>query len=463
MAHLILIVEDEALLARNIKTYLERRGYDVVVADTIRVAAAKYDEQHPDAVLIDQNLPDGVGMELIRKIRASDRITRLVMMTAHGKIEMAVEAMKSGADDYLVKPVALDEIALLLEKLFTQSQLEQSLDYYRTREERRSGIARILGEAQAMQALKTRLGMIVDAELASPDASVRPPVLILGETGTGKELIARALHFDGPRKNKPFIEVNCAALPEQLVESELFGHERGSFTDAREKKVGLFQAAEGGTLFLDEVGELPLATQAKLLRTLEERTIRPVGAVRDRKIDVRIVAATNATLEDKVREGEFRRDLFYRLNTLLIQSPPLRARENDILMLADAFLADFSGRYGRPDLRFTEEARTALLKHSWPGNVRELRNIIEQACLLTVGPRIKPADLNLRDIEALQPAQGTATTVSGTLNDVERDLIVAALRGVGGNVTLAARKLGVSRDTLRYRMERYDLRRDEFT
>lgn len=463
MAHLILIVEDEALLARNIKTYLERRGYDVVVADTIRVAAAKYDEQHPDAVLIDQNLPDGVGMELIRKIRTSDRVTRLVMMTAHGKIEMAVEAMKSGADDYLVKPVALDEIALLLEKLFTQSQLEQSLDYYRTREERRSGIARILGDAQAMQALKTRLGMIVDAELASPDASVRPPVLILGETGTGKELIARALHFDGPRKSKPFIEVNCAALPEQLVESELFGHERGSFTDAREKKVGLFQAAEGGTLFLDEVGELPLATQAKLLRTLEERTIRPVGAVRDRKIDVRIVAATNATLEDKVREGEFRRDLFYRLNTLLIQSPPLRARENDILMLADAFLGDFSGRYGRPDLRFTEEARAALLKHSWPGNVRELRNIVEQACLLTVGPRIKPADLNLREIEALQPVQGAAPVASGTLNDVERDLIVAALRAVGGNVTLAARKLGVSRDTLRYRMERYDLKRDGFT
>ncbi len=461
MTSLVLIVEDEALLARNIKIFLERRGYEAACADTVRAAMTLYEEIHPDAVLIDQNLPDGLGMDIIRKIRASDRGTKLVMMTAHGKVEMAVEAMKCGADDYLVKPVGLDEIAALLDKLVAQTQMENSLSYFQAKEENRSGVELILGNSPAITSLKERLARILDVERANPDAPERPPLLILGETGTGKELIARALHFDGARRAKPFVEVNCAALPEQLVESELFGHERGAFTDARERKVGLFQAADGGTLFLDEVGELPLQTQAKLLRALEERTIRPVGGVRDRAVDVRVVAATNASLEDKIRQGEFRSDLYYRLNTLVVNAPPLRRRGEDILLLANAFMTQFCARYGRNGLQLADDARAALLAHSWPGNVRELRNIAQQACLLAVGQWVHAADLSLREAPAIAQPANAAPIQGGTLNEVERELIAGALRKVNGNVTLAARNLGVSRDTLRYRMEKYAIRRDE--
>jgi two-component system response regulator AtoC len=462
MGSQVLLVEDEALLARNIKTFLERRDYQVSIADTIRAATALYDEIRPDVVLIDQNLPDGVGIDLIRSIRSGDHSTKLIMITAHGKVEMAVEAMKCGADDYLVKPVSLDEIALVLEKLLAKTQLEQSLSYFQSKEKRRSGMERILGNSQAIETLKSKLRMLLDAEHATPNATERPAVLILGETGTGKELIARTVHFDGPRRDRPFIEVNCAALPEQLVESELFGHERGAFTDARERKVGLFQAADGGTLFLDEVGELPLPAQAKLLRTLEEKTIRAVGGVRDRRINVRVIAATNTSFEDKIRQGEFRKDLFYRLNTVTVQSPPLRDRNTDILLLANAFLAELRGRYGRTELEFSSDANSALLSHAWPGNVRELRNVIEQACLLTVGQSIRAQDLGLREISPIGQSGATASSQGGTLNAVERELIEDALRHVGGNVTLASRKLGVSRDTLRYRMEKYALRREGF-
>lgn len=461
MRSLVLLVEDEALLARNVKTYLERREYEVVVAATVRSAVKLYEELQPDAILIDQNLPDGVGMDLIKTIRTSDRATKLVMITAHGSVETAVEAMKSGADDYLTKPVGLDEIALLLEKLVEQSKLESSLSYFRTKEERRSGLDRIVGDSPAIRDMKSRIGMVINADSGASGAQPGPPVLILGETGTGKELIARALHFDGPRRKAPFVEINCAALPEHLVESELFGHEKGSFTDARDKKVGLFQAADAGTLFLDEVGELTLQAQAKLLKTIEDGVIRPVGGVRDRRINVRLIAATNASLEDKVRVNEFRSDLYYRLNTITITSPPLRSRGSDILSLAGVFLKEWRNRYGRSELTLTSAAEAALLAHSWPGNVRELRNVIQQACMLTAGNRIEPVDLSLREVVAIGSA-GRPEAQGATLGDIERELIVTALRKVHGNVTLAAKSLGVSRDTLRYRMDKHALRREEF-
>lgn len=461
MRSLVLIVEDEALLARNIKTYLERREYEVAVAATARSALKLYEELQPDAILIDHNLPDGVGMDVIRKIRVSDRTTKLVMITAHGSVETAVEAMKSGADDYLTKPVGLDEIALLLEKLVEQSRLESSLSYFRSKEERRSGLDQIVGDSPPVRDMKSRIGMVINAESNISGARPGPPVLILGETGTGKELIARALHFDGPNRKAPFVEVNCAALPEHLVESELFGHEKGSFTDARERKIGLFQAADGGTLFLDEVGELTLQAQAKLLKAIEDGLIRPVGGVRDRRINVRLIAATNASLEDKVRLNEFRSDLYYRLNTITITSPPLRNRGSDVLSLARIFLKEWCGRYGRGELVLTPASEAALLAHSWPGNVRELRNVIQQACMLTSGNCIEPADLSLREIVAIRRADAPDAQ-GATLVDIERELIVNALRKVHGNVTLAAKSLGVSRDTLRYRMDKHALRREEF-
>jgi len=465
MSALILIIEDEALLARNIGIFLNRRGYDVETVDSVAKGLKRYNELQPDAVLIDHNLPDGTGLSLIRDIRNRDRWTKLVMMTAHGGVDVAVAAMKTGADDYLTKPVSLDEIAVVVEKLVSQARLEGSLSYFSARQRRDSGIDRILGNSPPIVEMKQRIRLLLAAERsADPEgAQPGPPVLILGETGTGKEVIARALHFDGPRANQPFISVNCAALPEQLVESELFGHERGAFTGAMERKVGLFQAADGGTLFLDEVGELPPPQQAKLLKAIEDRTIRAVGSVRDRKINVRFVAATNAALVERVRQGEFRSDLFYRLNTITIDAPPLRQRGDDIILLAESFIAQYQRRYGRSGLSLTPDARQALLRHAWPGNVRELRNVIEQACLMCARDSIGETDLNLRELPSLVPeASATLRADESGLIEVERSLIIDALRQQKGNVTLAARKLGVSRDTLRYRMEKHELRREDY-
>jgi two-component system, NtrC family, response regulator AtoC len=284
-------------------------------------------------------------------------------------------------------------------------------------------------------------------------------VLVTGETGTGKELVARAIHFSGLRKDQPFIEINCAALPRDLIESELFGHEKGAFTDAKERRQGLVQAADGGTLFLDEVGELPLAAQAKLLKVLEDQVIRPVGSVRDRKVNVRFVAATNADIEDRVANGEFRRDLMFRLAGIRIEIPPLRERGDDITLLAYHFLGDIGRRYGRGGLKIHPEAEASLLRHTWPGNVRELRNVVEQAVLLTVGDLVMAGDLTLREPPRLVSDQHSGTK---TLEDAERAMIIQVLKGAEGNVTVAARTLGVTRDTLRYRMQRHALKRDSF-
>jgi DNA-binding NtrC family response regulator len=463
MSALVLIIEDEALLARNIKTFLERRGYEVEAADTVSAGLKRYNELQPDAVLIDHNLPDGTGLSLIGEIRKKDRWTKLVMMTAHGGVDLAVAAMKSGADDYLTKPASLDEISVVIDKLVSQSRLEGSLSYIRSKEKRESGLERIIGNSPAVMEMKQRIRFLLAAERSADGSEAGPPVLIMGETGTGKELIARAIHFDGPRSNQPFIPINCAALPEQLVESELFGHERGAFTGANDKKIGLFQAADGGSLFLDEVGELPLPQQSKLLKAIEDKCIRPVGSVRDRSINVRFIAATNAALEERARQAEFRSDLLYRLNTVTIEVPPLRKRGDDIIMLAESFVAEFQRRYARSRLSLTAAARDALLRHPWPGNIRELRNVIEQACLMCARDSIEESDLNLRELPPLVPDKPDAAPADQTsLVDVERTLIIDALRQQKGNVTLAARKLGVSRDTLRYRMDKYTLRREDY-
>jgi two-component system, NtrC family, response regulator AtoC len=287
--------------------------------------------------------------------------------------------------------------------------------------------------------------------------------LITGETGTGKELVARALHFEGPRHAEPFVEINCATLSPQLIESELFGHERGAFTDAKERRTGLILAADRGTLFLDEIAEMPPASQAKVLKVIEDRRVRPVGSTRDRLIDVRFVAATNAALEERVRTGEFREDLMYRLRAITLSIPPLRARDDDVVLLAEHFMAEHRLRYSRPELRLDTSALEAIRRHSWPGNVRELRNVLEQAALLTIGERIRADDLSLREPPALQGHNDDVSDTAGaTLGSQEHDLIEQALRRVGGNVTLAAQALGITRDTLRYRMDKHQLRRSAF-
>ncbi len=466
MGGTVLIVEDEPLLGRNMKIFLTRQGFVAEHAETFEDGMRLYETLQPDLVLVDHNLPDGTGLSLIETIRAADRWTKLVMVTAHGGVELAVTAMKAGANDYLTKPVSLSELGLLAGRLLAQSRMEGTLSYLTARERSRSGVDRIVGTSPAILELKRRIRFLTAAESkASPDgAEAGPPVLILGETGTGKELVARALHFDGPRAERPFIAVNCAALPEQLVESELFGHERGAFTGATDKKVGLFQAAEGGTLFFDEIGELPLAQQGKLLKAIEDRVVRPVGSVRDRPVNIRFIAATNAAIEERSRQGQFRSDLLYRLNTITAEVPPLRQRGDDILAVAQTFVTEFERRYGRSHLEFTSAARHALLQHPWPGNIRELRNVVEQASLMCARDQIDVADLNLRDVPNLV-SPGTASTEvrESKLADTERAMIIGALRQTGGNITLAARTLGISRDTLRYRMEKNGLRREHYS
>ena len=461
MAYGILLVEDEETLARNLHRFLQREGYEPRHASTIREAAKAFDEFNPDLVLLDLGLPDGNGLDLLKDLRERNPASKVIVLTGHGTVQTAVDAMKAGAFDYLGKPIALSELKLAVEKALGQERLEETLSYYRGREAREGSLAALLGESQAMEELRGRLGQMLDGDRRLRDG-VPPPVLILGETGAGKELVARALHYDGPRSQGPFIELNCAALPAHLLEAELFGHEKGAFTDARERRIGLVEAAHGGTLFLDEIGDLDAAVQAKLLKLLEDRTVRRLGSVRERQVDLRFVAATHRPLESLVREGKFRSDLFFRLSVLGVSVPPLRDRGDDILLLARHFLDQHARRYRRPRLTLAPDAERRLLDHPWPGNVRELRNAMEQAALSATDSRVTVANLALvqftpppevvpADARPVDP--GLPSTA--TLPELERRSLETALQRTKGNVSRAARDLGISRDTMRYRMAKH--------
>jgi DNA-binding NtrC family response regulator len=455
MSHGVLLVEDEATLARNIQRFLEREEYEVRVAGTLREGMREFESFGPDVVLLDLALPDGNGLDLLSQIRARDRQVKVIILTGHGSVQTAVDAMKAGAWDYLGKPLALGELKLLLDKALGQGRLEETLSYYRGREAREGGLSAMLGTSPAIAGLKASILRLIEAERAMAEGDPAPPVLIRGETGAGKELVARALHFDGRRASGPFIEINCSALPAQLVEGELFGHERGAFTDARERRIGLVEAAHGGTLFLDEIGDLEPSVQVKLLKVLEDRSVRRLGAVRERRVDVRFVAATHRPLEELVREGRFRADLYYRLSVVSLTVPPLRERDGDAELLAAQFLAAHGRRYGKPGLRLDAGAAAAIRRHPWPGNVRELRNAMEQATL-SAGPDgvIGIANLALApQLQAAPAAPGQATT----LPQIERETLLQALANCDGNVSGAARLLGVSRDTMRYRMAKHGL------
>ncbi len=456
----VLIVEDEATLARNIQRFLQREEFEVRTAGTLKEGWREFEGFGPDVVLLDLALPDGNGLDLLGRIRGRDPLAKVIILTGHGSVQTAVDAMKAGAWDYLSKPVALGELKLLLDKAMGQERLEETLSYYRGREARGSGLGAILGASPAIDSLRAQITRLIEAERAMAPGDPPPAVLIRGETGSGKELVARALHYDGRRAAAPFIELNCSALPAQLVEGELFGAERGAYTDAREKRIGLVEAAHGGTLFLDEIGDLEPAVQVKLLKVLEDRTVRRLGAVRERRVDVRFVAATHRPLEELVREGRFRADLYYRLSVIRLEVPPLRARAEDAVLLAGHFLAAHGRRYGKPGLALDEAARSAIRRHPWPGNVRELRNAMEQAAL-SAGPDgvVRPGNLALAPLQAALPAAAPqpAGAEPQTLPRMERDSLVRALERTGGNVSRAARELGISRDTMRYRMAKHGL------
>ena len=464
MGHAVLIIDDEASLARNLSVYLERQGYETRIAESAEQGLAEYPGFKPDLVLLDHNLPGMNGLQALAHLKALDPDCRVVLMTGFGSIDLAVSAIKQGAEDYLTKPLALGELKLLLERLLSQGRLQRTVTYYAQRQAAGSGVDKILGGSPVIVGLRERISRLLASESQLADADA-PAVLVHGETGVGKELVARALHFDGPRRDQPFVELNCGALPAHLVEAELFGYERGAFTDARQRKAGLVETAEGGTLFLDEIGEADPATQVKLLKLLEDKRFRRLGGLRDQQVNVRIVSATHQSLERMVQEGRFRADLYYRLRIVELTVPPLRERGDDLLALAHHFLDFHARRYRKGPLRLSPDAAHRLKAHRWPGNVRELRNAMEQAALLATEAWVTPRELGgLGGAGAATPASGVALTSSATddedlnLERAERRLIDTALRRSDGNVTQAARLLGVSRDTLRYRIDRLGLR-----
>lgn len=458
-AFTILIVDDERTLARSIKLFLAEEGYETEVAETGDKALECLDRLRPDLVFLDVNLPGLSGIELLKRIKEYDPNIAVIIMTAYGSIEGAVEAVKLGAFDYIKKPVDLDELKLLADRVLETSRLKQELSYYRQREVRGLPFKGIIGKCEAIREIIGRVQQIAALEEI-------PPVLITGETGTGKGLVARTLHRQSRRASASFIEVNCTALPATLMEAELFGYERGAFTDAKESKMGLFEAADGGFLFLDEVGDLELSLQGKLLRAIEDGVVRRVGGIRDRRVNVSIVAATHRDLELEVKAGGFRKDLYYRLAVITVDLPPLRERGEDILLLAGHFLEKFNAKYGKRIRGIDEGAARILLSYPWPGNVRELSHVIERAVLWSEGERLDGEQLALAAPPQALPAssqppaelfQGPLPPQGIDLEAWERALIARALQETGGNQTRAAQRLGLSRHTLRYRMKKFGL------
>lgn len=427
-----------------------------LATDTLRVICAANGEQalvalrshEVDVVVTDMRMPGLSGLELCRTIVQQNRELPVIVFTAFGDYDSAVEAIRAGAYDFLAKPVRLDVLALSVERALSHAQLRHEVRRLRDASPETAPDGEVLGECSAMRVL---------LDLVQRVAPLESSVLITGESGTGKELIARRLHQQSDRSAGPFVPVNCAAVPEQLLESELFGYQRGSFTSANSSHVGLFVQAHGGTLFLDEIGELPVALQPKILRAIQERTVRPLGGKRDMELDVRIVAATNRDLEQAMRDGQFREDLFFRLNVIEIALPPLRARGNDVLLLAQHFVVTFAKRNKRAVVGMTPDAAAQLVRYSWPGNVRELANVMERAVALTNQDHIGVMDLPERvaNAEPSRALSGDDPSQFVPLEQMEKDYILRVLDCVGGNRSEAARILGLDRSTLWRKLERY--------
>jgi len=455
-----MVIDDEAGLASAIETFLRRQGVDARSFGTAESGLAALGEFAPDVALIDLHLPGIGGLDALAVIQRERPETVVIVMTAYTSVEGAVAAMKQGAFDYVAKPLDLDELWLTIQRAWDAERTRGELAYLRQRAGHTAPVASLLGTHPAMEEIRHRILQVAAADRLG-DAG--PTVLVTGETGTGKELAARAIHAAGPRAGGPFIEINCAAIPATLLEGELLGFERGAYTDARTSKPGLFEAADGGTLLLDEIGLLDVALQAKLLKVIEDRAVRRLGALASRRVDVRIVAATNRDLEPALREGTFRADLLYRLRVLTVDMPPLRGRADDIWLLAQHTLERVRERYGLGETRWAPSARDALVSYPWPGNVRELIHVVERAALLYPGQALGAEILGLdvtRGAPVAVTRDGVAVDFSRgpiELEAVERRLIEQALRYTGWHRARAAELLGLSRETLRYRIEKFRL------
>jgi DNA-binding NtrC family response regulator len=452
----ILLVEDKESLRRVLRLTLENAGHSVTEAADARSALNEIAAAPHKLVLTDLRMPHGSGLDVLRAARAADGSIPVIVMTAFGSIDEAVQAMKDGAHDFLQKPVDSNHLLLIVERALEQEKLRTENILLREEWSRRYGFPRIIGESETLKRAVSETQRVAQTEAT---------VLLLGESGTGKELFARAIHHLSGRRDKPFVAINCAAIPETLIENELFGHERGAFTGASDRRLGKFELASSGTVFLDEIGELPLAVQGKLLRVIEEKVVDRIGGRAPVPVDVRVVAATNRDLKAAVETGEFRRDLFFRLAVFPLEIPPLRDRENDIVLLARHFSAQLGKELRGREATLSEESIATLRKHKWPGNVRELENAIERACILSDTMLLEPKDLGLptsapgdsQVLNSFDLSGSLAEAAQRALRFVERQKILESLATNSGNKIKTADELGVSYKTLLTKIRDYSL------
>jgi two-component system response regulator PilR (NtrC family) len=448
----ILVVDDESSMRQLLEIMLRKEGYAVTSAESRGAAAAALARESVDLVVTDVKLPDGDGIEILRQVKASSPDTVVVVMTAYGSTETAVAAMKLGAHDYLIKPFDMEELKLVVRNALEKEELRQENLRLKAELRRQHGVDQIIGVSPPMVNVFSMIQSV---------AATSSTVLLTGESGTGKELVAKAIHASSPRRESAFVSVNCGALPETLLESELFGHMKGAFTDAYVTRKGLFEAAHRGTLFLDEVGETPASMQVKLLRALQERRIRRVGGTEEVDVDVRLIAATNRSLEDMVRERRFREDLFYRLNVIPIRIPPLRERREDIPLLARHFLEQFSRAMGKRVAKISKEAMDTFLGYGWPGNVRELENVMERAVALETTEEVLvehlPDTLHRGEPLPAAPRLEDGFSLDEYLRSLESELVQRALTQSAGDRARACRMLGITPRSLRYLIQKHRL------
>ena len=456
MPQKILVIDDEKLIRWTLEQHLVKEGYEVATAESAERGMDLIADDAPDLILLDNRLPDMSGLEMLEKVKVRDRGLMVIMITAYGMVEAAVKAMKLGAYDYVSKPFNLEEITFVIKKALEAGSLRTQVK--QLRQECKAKVGTLIGECVEMEKVKDLI-----LKIARSDATT---VLIQGDSGTGKELVAKAIHAASARVDKPFHAMNCAAVPETLLESELMGHEKGAFTDAKSAKKGLFELADSGTLFLDEIGDMDLSMQAKLLRILEEKTFKRVGGVKDIKVDVRVISASNQDLLKSMSDGPFRKDLFYRLQVVPVMLPPLRERGSDILLLANYFIDHFNRECHKSVSGISKEAEDVLLSYSWPGNVRELKNVIERAMILEVQDELLVEHLPQELLEEKETsASGIPVSLDGfvipdqgiSIEDVEHALVRKALEIAAGNQTKAASLLKMPRDAFRRRMKRFGI------
>jgi len=445
----ILIIDDEEFIRDNLNRILEKEGYEIILAERGSDGINVVGSNDIDLILLDLNLPDMNGIEVLKKVKQLSPSTLVIVITGYATVDSAVEALKLGAYDYIKKPFKADAIKLIVKLALETLLLKKEVDVLKKMTKIETTI---IAESEAMREV-----FKIAADVARHSDT---GVLITGESGTGKEVVARFIHQNSDRKSFPFIDINCASLPEQLLESELFGYEKGAFTDARASKTGLFEEANHGTLFLDEIAEMPMALQAKLLRVIETKSFRKVGGSKNIQLDIRIIAATNKDLKKAVAEKLFREDLFYRLNVFPIHIPPLRERKDDILPLTQLFLKHFSKKFGKSMSDITEEVKEILLNYAWKGNVRELKNMVERVCIIhnDTKLRLEHLPLDIKEEVAIEDSkEADAESLQKKLDETERALVLDALLKTGGNVLQAAKLLGIPRGTLRHKIQKHNI------